>query len=103
MRCPPRDQTLLSARPREGFAVCCVSAALRACGGGEAVLRQGEIMLKMSLGVGLLQSNHENHRIIGWKRPLTSSPTINLTPSCLLNHALKINIYRLFCIPPGIW
>jgi len=59
------------------------------------------MMLKMSLGVGLLQAHHENHRIIGWKRPLRSSPTINLTPPCLLNHALKINIYRFFVYLQG--
>jgi len=54
MRCPPRQQTLLSSRPGEGFAVCCVSAALKACGGGEADLRKEEMMLKTSLGVDIL-------------------------------------------------
>jgi len=37
------------------------------------------------------------HRIIGWKRPSRlSSPTINTTPPCLLNHVLKCNIYMFF-------
>jgi len=38
-----------------------------------------------------------NHRIIGWKRPLSSSsPTIHPTPSFLLNHILKCHIYTFF-------
>ena len=36
--------------------------ALRACGGGEADLRKEEMMLRVSLGVDLLRSRHnENH------------------------------------------
>ena len=54
MRCPQREQTLLWARPGEGYAVCYVSAALGACGGGEADVRKEEMMLKMSLGVDIL-------------------------------------------------
>jgi len=54
MRCPPREQTLLLVRPGERSSVCCVSAAVRACGGGEADLRKQEMMLKMSLGVDIL-------------------------------------------------
>ena len=46
------------AKPGEGFSVCCVSAALRACGGGETDLRKEEMMLKMSLGVDILGSRH---------------------------------------------
>jgi len=53
----------------------------------------------------------ENHRIIGWKRPLRSSgPTVNPTPPCLLNHIPKCHIYTtaLAClehqqkIPPAV-
>ena len=47
--------------------------------------------------------NPQHHRIIesqnhqGWKRPLrSSSPTINPTPLCLLNHVLKCHIYPFF-------
>ena len=57
-RCPRREQTLLLARPGEGYALCCGSAALRDCGGGKADLRKEEVMLKMSLGVDILQSRH---------------------------------------------
>jgi len=45
MRCPPREQTLLLARPG-GVSVCCVSAVLTACGGGEADLRKDEELLE---------------------------------------------------------
>ena len=39
----------------------------------------------------------QNHRIIGWKRPLrSSSPTVTTTPPCLLNHVPKRHIYRFF-------
>ena len=39
----------------------------------------------------------ENHRIIGWKRPLrSSSPTITPKPPCLLNHILKCHFYTFF-------
>jgi len=64
MRCPQREQILLSTRPGEDFAVCCVFAALRACGGGEADLRKEEMMLKMSLGLDIQQSSH-TEKIIG--------------------------------------
>ena len=38
-----------------------------------------------------------NHGIIGWKRPLkSSSPTVNPTPPCLLNHVPKCHIYTVF-------
>jgi len=44
-----------------------------------------------------------NHRIIGWKRPLrSSSPTVNPTPPCLLNHAPRCHIYTLSWTPPGM-
>ena len=45
-----------------------------------------------------------NHRIIGWKRPLrSSSPTINRTPPCLLNHVPKCHIYTFFEHLQGWW
>jgi len=35
----------------------------------------------------------QNHK--GWKRPLrSSSPTVNPTPPCLLNHVLKCHSYK---------
>ena len=38
-----------------------------------------------------------NHRIIDWKRPLrSSSPTINPTLPCLLNHITKCHVYTFF-------
>ena len=43
----------------------------------------------------------KNHRIIGWKRPL--SPTITPTPPCLLNHVLKCHIYTFFEHLQGWW
>jgi len=43
------------------------------------------------------QSDFVFHRIIGWKRPLrSSSPTINPTPPCLINHIPKCHIYTFF-------
>jgi len=46
----------------------------------------------------------QNHRIIGWKRPLrSSSPTIDPTPPCLLNHTLKCHIYTFFEHLQGWW
>ena len=40
---------------------------------------------------------NQNHRIIGWKRPLrSSSPTVHPTPPCLLNHITKCHIYTFF-------
>ena len=50
-RCPQVEQTLLLTMPGKEFDVGSVSAALRACGGGEADLRKEEMMSKMSLGV----------------------------------------------------
>ena len=39
----------------------------------------------------------QNHRIIGWKRPLRSlSPTVSPTPPCLLNQIPKCPIYTVF-------
>jgi len=56
-------------------------------------VRLGDIKLCCSLHSNLPQ----NHRIIGWKRPLKSScPTITLTPPCLLNHVMKCHICTFF-------
>jgi len=42
-------------------------------------------------------AQEQNHRIIGWKRPLGSArPSINPTPPCLLNHVLKSHIHTVF-------
>ena len=42
-------------------------------------------------------SQYSVHRIIGWKRPLrSSSPTVTLTPPCLLNHVPRCHIYTFF-------
>ena len=43
------------------------------------------------------QYPQQNHRIIGWKRPLrSSSPTIRPTTLCLLNHIPKCHTYMFF-------
>jgi len=44
----------------------------------------------------------DNHRTIGWKRPLrSSSETIHPAPPCLLIHILKCHIYTYFEHPQG--
>ena len=40
---------------------------------------------------------------LGWKRPLRSSPTVNPSPPCLLNHVLKCQIYTVFEHLQGWW
>ena len=52
----------------------------------------------------LLQASEDlNHRIIGWKRPLRSSPTVNPAPPFLVNHVLKCHIYMFFNHLQGWW
>ena len=44
----------------------------------------------------------ESQKHQGWKRPLISSrPTVNPSPPCLLNHVLKCHIYMVFEHPQG--
>jgi len=48
-------------------------------------------------GIKYTLSKFADHRIICWKRPLTSSsPTIHPTKQCLLNHIPKCHIYTVF-------
>ena len=44
----------------------------------------------------------QNHRILGQKKPLRSSPTIRPTTLCLLSHIPKCHIYTFFWTPPGM-
>ena len=47
---------------------------------------------------------YANHRIIGWKRPLrSSSPTVDPTSPCLLNHVPKCHICTFFEHLQGWW
>ena len=70
-----------------------VQKTCRYCTSGHGL--GGKVVWGWQLDLMIIES--ENHRIIGWKRPLrSSSPTIHPTPPCLLNHVLKFHIYMFF-------